>query len=435
MRRGAGQDESGRKALYVGLLALAHMAVMVEQFATAAVAGPLKSTFKLSDTGLGALQGLAIALPYVVVVLPLGRLADRLPRQRLIVAGLATWTVGAFACAFSRSVPELWAARGLIGVGQAAFFPASLALLGSTFTGPATARAISVFTAGATLGKSVALLAAGLVLSLAPGLPVVQALFGHQTWRCVLALTATPNLLLLLGFALVRAPEQRSPAARPMASPGKGGVVLGAPFLTFALVALAPIVLIQAAAAWSPTLYVRHFHLAAAQAAALVGGVVLVASPIGHLAGGQLTALALEKGVGPGRLIAACLTGAAVLGLAFCFAGSIPLSLAGYGLAILLLGMAAPAGLTGVGALAPPGRLAGATAAYMCLATLVGVGLGPTVVGAMSDAVFGGGGGLQDSLAALFLAVPLACVAITLSCGSLWRLSTPANPAVKFADR
>jgi MFS family permease len=123
----------------VGLLALAHMMAFVDRFALSAAAGPVQRAFTLSETELGALQGLAIALPYAAVALPLGALADRWAPQRMILAGLVVWTAGGFACAFSTSAVQLWAARMLIGAGQAAFVPASLALLGSLFQGAAAA--------------------------------------------------------------------------------------------------------------------------------------------------------------------------------------------------------------------------------------------------------------------------------------------------------
>jgi MFS family permease len=424
---GAGRRTTRRVWLLVGLLSAAHLLAFVDKFAISAVADHLKSAFHLSETELGALLGLAISLPYAAAILPLGRLADRIPPQRLILAGLVVWTTGAVACAFSTSLVQLWGARMLIGVGEAAFLPGSLAVIGAAFKGPAAARPLSVFTAGSTLGKSVALLASGLILSRASGLPYAHSLFGDAPWREVFAFTAAPNLLLIAAFAVVRPPvptpiEARADAAR---GAGSGDRILTPAFVTFALVALAPIVLIQAAAAWTPVFYSRQFHLPASRAAFLIGSIVLVAAPLGHLVGGQLTALAVRRGVEPGRLIATCLAGAPPLGAAFCLAPNLAFSLAAYGLVVVLLSIAAPAGLFGVGRLAPPRRVSAANAIYMSFVTLVGVGLGPTVVGAMSDALFGGR--LGYSLFILFVGVPLACAALTLTCGGLWRPGAPGS--------
>ncbi len=407
----------------VGLLSLAHLMAFVDRFAMSAVAGQIKSAFRIGETGLGALQGLAIALPYAAAILPFGRLADRLPPRRMVLIGLAIWTVGGLACAFCTSTAQLWAARMTMGVGQAAFIPASLALFAGAFRGGSLAQALSVFTAGSTLGKSVALLAAGGILSLDLSMPGFHALFGAP-WRAVFILTAIPNLLLLLALAAVRLPPMQT---APMnGSAGRGAPLASPRFLTFALFALAPIVLIQATAAWTPVFYVRYFHFTPAHSAALLGIAVLVAAPVGHLVGGQLAAAGYRRDMFPGRLVAVCLAAAAAFSLIFCFAPIAALSMAGYGLIVLILGMAAPATLAGVNLLAPPGRAGAANALYMGLATLIGVGLGPTVVGAMSDAWFGGAGGLRRSLAVLMLAVPTAALALASICGRLWRTHAAA---------
>jgi len=413
----------------VGLLSLAHLMAFVDRFAMSAVAGQIKLAFRIGETELGALQGLAIALPYAAVILPFGRLVDRLPPRRMVLIGLGIWTAGGLACAFCTSAAQLWAARMMMGIGQAAFIPASLALFAGAFRGGSLAQALSVFTAGSTLGKSVALLAAGGILSLDLSMPGFHALFGAP-WRAVFMLTAAPNLLLLLALAVVGLPRA-TPAVRDGAI-GREAPLVQPGFLTFALFALTPIVLIQASAAWTPVFYVRYFQFTPARSAALLGIAVLVAAPVGHLAGGALAAAGLRRGVFPGRLVAICLAAAAALGLIFCFAPVAALSLAGYSLIVLILGIAAPATLAGVNMLAPPGRAGAANALYMGLATLIGVGLGPTAVGAMSDAWFGGPGGLRQSLAVLMLAVPAAAMALAIACGKLWRplATAPDQPSV-----
>lgn len=412
---GGDEARAARPAwLIVALLATAHLMAFCDRFAVAAVADQLEAAFRLSETGLGALQGLSIALPFVAAAALLGRFADRVPPRRLVLGGLALWTAGGFACAFSTSLLQLWAARMMIGAGQAGFVIGALAELAAAFPGPRLAQPLSVFTAGSTLGKSVALLASGLILSLAAGLPVLKPLFGGASWRAVFAFTTAPNLLLLLALAL--APTGPAPAPKPQPAAGRGVRGLLTPaFVAYALTAVAPVVLIQAAAAWTPVFYMRTYHLAAARTAYLVGSVVLVCAPAGHLLGGRLAAAALRRGVPPGRLVAAGLAAAAPLGLLLCLAPRPAISLAAYGGVVLLLGMAGLPGLAGVSLLAPAGRAPSANALYMGFATLVGVGLGPTVVGMMSDAVFGGAGGLAASLIVLFLAVPLAAAATALA--------------------
>ncbi len=418
----------------VGLLSLAHMMAFVDRFAMSAVSGPVKAAFHLSETELGALQGLAFAIPYAATIVPFGRLADRFGPRPMILAGLLLWTLGAFASAFSQASIHLWMARAVMGVGQAAFTPAALGLFGISFDGKAMSRPLSVFTAGSTLGKSVALLASGAVLALDLAMPALHRLVGGQAWRAVFVFTALPNLLLVLAFAVAKLPA-RSPMSLAGPARGVGGrAVLGVGFLSYAFLALAPLVLIQALAAWTPLFYGRYFHLPPAHAALLLGTVVLIAAPVGHLLGGQLTAMALRRGVGPAVLVTTCLAVSVPLGMIFCFAPGSDLSLGAYSLLIVALGIAGPAGLTGVRLLAPPGRLAAVNAIYMGLATLIGVGLGPTLVGAMSDLLFGGAAGLRQSLCTLLIVVPLAGVVLTSVCLGFWGSAGLARSNVQADD-
>jgi len=403
------------------LLAAAHLMAFVDRFAMSAVAGPVETAFKLSETDLGALQGLAIALPYALAVLPLGRLADRVSARALIILGLLVWTAGASGCALSTSTAELWVSRMLIGLGQAAFVPAALTLLSRSFPIATLSKPLSVFTAGATLGKSVALLASGAILASAPLMPAISGLFGHTPWREVFALTAAPNLLLILAFLVVRMPEPLAPAVAQTLSWRSAAVLLNAGFLSFALLALAPIVLIQATAVWTPIFFVRAFSLSPIAAAARLGGVVLVAAPLGHLIGGQLTSHVLRRGGEPGLVVAASLAAAIPLGGLFGAAPSAGLALWAYAALVVVLGIAAPAGLTGISRMAPAGRLALANAAYMGMATLLGVGLGPTLVGLLSDHVFGGEAGLRASLISLIIGVSGASMLLALRFQRRWR--------------
>ncbi len=409
------------------LLCLTHMMAFVDRFALAAVAGPLKTAFGLNETGLGALQGLAIALPYAAVILPFGRLADRISPRPLIVGGIVAWTLGGLACAFSATIQQLWAARMLMGAGQAAFIPAALTLFRGAFGVQGLARPLSLFTAGATLGKSVALLMSGWILTAYLTAPILHALFGAP-WRAVLALTAAPNLILAAALLFTPAPALSAAPARPPVDRPAGRLIRSVCFWSFALLAVAPIILIQATAAWTPVFFARSFQLSTARAALLVGSVVLIFAPLGHLIGGQLTAAGIKRGIEPGRLVALCLALACPVGLAFCLSPNLAVSLSAYGLIVMILGIAGPAGLTGVSRLAPTGQVASANALFMGLVTLVGVGLGPTLVGLISDTVFGGAAGLRYALAALLVVVPLVGVALMLGYERLWRPAPAGGP-------
>src|SRR5215212_4342049 len=107
--------------------------------------------------GLGGLQWVvdAYTLALATIVVTMGSIADRLGRRRVFIAGLALFTVASLACALANSIAVLDVARAAQGIGAAAMFAVSLALLASAFPG-ARERAGALAVYGATIGASFA---------------------------------------------------------------------------------------------------------------------------------------------------------------------------------------------------------------------------------------------------------------------------------------
>ena len=90
--------------------------------------GPIQRDLGLSDTRMSVLQGLAFAIFYTVMGLPLGRLADQVSRRRLIMVGIAIWSVMTALSGLARDFQELFLARIGVGIGEAALSPAAYSL-------------------------------------------------------------------------------------------------------------------------------------------------------------------------------------------------------------------------------------------------------------------------------------------------------------------
>jgi EmrB/QacA subfamily drug resistance transporter len=154
-------------------------------------------------TGLSGLQWVidAYTLALATVVLSAGSLADRLGRRRVFLVGLAVFTVSSLACALSGSIVALDAARAVQGLGAAAMFAVSLALLAHAYPGMRErAGALAVY--GATIGASFAVgpLVGGLITS---GL----------SWRWIF-LVNIPIGIVAIAATLARVEESRDPLAR-----------------------------------------------------------------------------------------------------------------------------------------------------------------------------------------------------------------------------
>src|ERR1700748_2530636 len=110
---------------------------------------PMKRDLQISDTQIGMLQGLAFALLYTFLGLPIARLSDRYNRKAIVAAGVFVWSVMASLCGVARTAIQLFIARIGVGVGEAALSPAAYSMITEAFLVRSSA-AHSAFTTSAS---------------------------------------------------------------------------------------------------------------------------------------------------------------------------------------------------------------------------------------------------------------------------------------------
>lgn len=397
-----------------GLLAVAHLVSFVDRFVLSLVMEPLKLDLGISDTELGLLQGTGFVILYVVVAVPLGRMADQVNRRNLIVIGIVLWSIATALCGLADSFGSLFLARLGVGFGEAALVPAAMSLLATYFPKEKLGRAVSLFTTGASLGKSAAMIGGGAVLALlvAKGglaLPMIGQL---APWQGTFVIMALPGFALALVIALTLREPKRAPVADPLAKPGFGPAIAHArahrsAYIPHVAASITVVLLVQTIAAWSATFYVRLFDMTPSQAGLLVGSVILVAGPLGHLSGGWLTDRFARNGAqSPAAPVMTIgLLGAIPAMLVFAFSRDVATSVVAYGLLNFSLTLGAPASLAGVQMLTPPAMRGVVTSVFLAIVTMVGIGVGPPLVGAITDFVFGDPDKLNLSLLAMVLVV------------------------------
>lgn len=396
---------AGLYAWYVALLlAAAHLVSFIDRFLMSLVMEPLKADLALSDTQLGLLQGTGFVILYTVAAVPLGLMADRVNRRNLILAGSLLWSVATGLCGLADSFGSLFLARVGVGFGEAALVPAAMSLLAAYFPRRQLGRAVSLFTAGASFGKSTALIGGGAVLALLTTTGgMYLAGIGHLApWQATFMVMAVPGLVLAALLLTLREPPRvESAVARP-------GVAVAAAYirkhykayLTHSGASAIVVLLIQSFAAWTPSFYVRFFDMTPPQAGLAVGSVILVAGPLGHLCGGALTDFFQDRG---SRAPAAPVIILGVLAavpcvLLFGTTRNLPLSLLAFGLMSFAMTFAAPASLAGLQMLTPD-RLRGVvTSMFLATTTFVGIGMGPPLIGFLTDHYFNGPQGLDRAL-------------------------------------
>jgi MFS family permease len=170
----------------------------------AAVAEPIRKEFSLSDTALGVLGTLFIVI-YAAVGVPLGRLADRASRTRLLAACTAAWSLMTAASGVAGSYLALAAARLGVGIGEAGCAPAANSLIGDLFPSRIRARAIALFMLGLPIGTLINFMASG-------------AIAQSWGWRASFLVAAAPGLVLA-GLALLVPEPVRGAADGAAAKP------------------------------------------------------------------------------------------------------------------------------------------------------------------------------------------------------------------------
>jgi MFS family permease len=349
----------------------------------------------MSDAQAGWVIGTAFAVPYGVTALTLAAvLRGRRPSIAWLIGGVVLWTGASLATGVAHSIGALTIARAALGIGQAMFVPVAIAWLvdgadqdaGPGKTSIGRARALAIFTSGSTIGRSAALLAVGALLSVLALVARDGGSIAH--WRWLYMLTALPNVLMLPWLARIgmRRPQPvrvDGASAEPISSPPPARLDWTTLALFF-VVAVMPIVVIQAIGGWLPSLFVRARGLAPAQAAMLIGAVTLFAAPAGQILGGWLmTRYAAWHGRIP-VIVLAGLT-ATLLPLAgVIWAPGLSGAIIATAILNLTLGIASFCGLFGVQMLSPRTHRVTVNGVFLALVTLVGVGAGPLLTGVIA---------------------------------------------------
>lgn len=380
----------------VVVLLLAYTCSFIDRMILTLLVGPIRADLGISDTEMSLLVGFAFAVLYTVAGIPLGYIADRGNRRRLITAGITGWSAMTAACGLAPNYLSLFLARIGVGIGEATLSPAAYSLLSDYFRKDKLGRAVAVYSIGVPLGSGIALMLGGLIVEMATKMPPVDlpGIASAAPWRLVFFMAALPGLAVALLMLLVREPARKG--ARVEARRGFGGVfafvwehraAFGPHFLGLSLLTL----VIYGYMAWVPTFFARSHGMEPAAAGFWFGIILAAGGAVGLLAGGALADRLFKGGRKDGHLITilvATVGAAPFLILAPMMPGP---ALAFLCLAPAMLIASMHGGVAGAALqLITPNRFrAQVTALYFFVANLIGFGLGPTAVAAITDYGFG----------------------------------------------
>jgi MFS family permease len=438
---------------------------------------PIRGELGISDTQVSLLLGTAFAVVYGIAGIPLGFLADRTSRRNLIFAGVVVWSCGTLACGFSHSFGQLFAARIVVGLGEAVLSPAAISLISDYFPPARRGTAVGFFLSGIAMGIGAAILIGGGVLHVVEsGVLAGTPLAGQPAWRLVLLLIGAPGLLWSLAILLIKEPARKTTedptsagegtAISARANAGTAGTrhttvttttnqhdtgpataarhtAIGASTLTSIVPSstpwsrVIPIYLVVATAslvdnavgAWAPTLLIREFTRDPAQIGVQLGFLLTAGFGGGVLLGGWLADRAGSRGGSSYKLGVCLLSGLLILPVSLLInASEFHLVLLSVPMYFALSGIVTACGFSAILDVVPNRSRGLAMAISFFLNVALGAGLGPSAVTAASDYVFGVAAGLGPAITLTVAAGYAVAAGAALTGLSLLRTRRPTNP-------
>ena len=347
----------------------------------------LKAAWGLSDTQLGALVSI-VSITVALGALPIALLADRVSRVRSIVVMATAWSVATISCMFARSYAPLFAARAVVGLGEAGYGSVGAALIASVFPARMRASLLAMFFAAASVGSVLGVLLGGLIAA-------------RWGWQWAFGIVGVPGLVLALLYCFVRdyrTVELTPELDRATRSPGRvlDHVVQAlsrAPTLFWVCTGSAlQLVVVSSLWAWLPS-FLNRVHGMAPDKAAVNAALVVLCGAAGTIAWGALADRAGRRTPARRLHVVAllCVLSALVLGFAFAApAAGLPIAAKTQFALVALGGFLAtctvgPASAVVIDVVHPGLRATGA-AVLSLFQNLLGLSLGPVLAGALSDA-------------------------------------------------
>jgi MFS family permease len=405
VRDDARRGSSGRYAWYVvGVLTLANLAGWVDRLILSLLVVPIRRDLGISDTQMSLLMGFAFSVFYTVLGLPLGWLADRWNRTKLMGWSVAVWSVMTSACGLAGSYGRLLLTRVGVGVGEATLNPAVTSFLPDYFPAERLGSAMSVYSLGTFVGSGLAYVIGGAVVGLLEGqgrvaVPLVGWVYPWQTAFFVVGL---PGFLIALLFLTVREPARRG---------GSRGAGMGELFaylrrnlrsfgctsVGFSLSGMVNFGI----AAWLATFMIRRYGWTAAHAGTVQGVLTMTVGVVGVLAGGRVADRYARGGRSDGPLRVGMIGAAGMLVAATAYPFMPDATMAVAWLVPVNFFAAFPWGAANAAAAVvfPAAMRAQGAAVFFFVLSLLSSTLGPTLVAVITDYGFHADAAIGNALA------------------------------------
>lgn len=366
--------------LVLGMLLLVYIFNFLDRQILAILAAPIQADLQLSDGEMGLLGGIAFALLYSTLAIPLAALADRTSRSWVITVSLVFWSGFTAICGFAQNFWHIFLARVGVGIGEAGGVAPSYALIGDYFPSEKRAGALSIYSLGIPLGSALGVLAGGYIAA-------------TVDWRIAFIVVGLLGVMIAPIFKLLvkdRVPDPSATLDQTASAPSMvetAKIIARKPsFWLMAFGAASASMLGYGLAFWLPSLLQRSYGFDLITTSFFIGALLLIGGVAGVLAGGYFGDRLGHRS----KSFYAWVPAIAFLLSAPMFALGIINDSAALSFALFLLPQAlayvwlGPI-LSAVQHLVEPQSRATASAFFLLINNLIGLGGGIYLLGALSD--------------------------------------------------
>lgn len=377
----------------------------------------IKADLQLSDTQLGLLSGFTFAIFYVTMGIPIARYADSNNRKNIVSVSLALWSAMTALSGFAQNFLQLLLARIGVGVGEAGGSPPAHAMISDYFPPEKRATALSVYSMGIYFGILIGFLMGG----------YLNESFG---WRNAFLLVGIPGILFAVVFYFTVKEPIRGASDRKKTAKGLRyslRAVLGVLFSKKAFIYLALATALSAfcnygIGNWMPSFLARVHKMPIVEIGTWLGLIIGVGGGIGTFIGGYM---ADYLGKNDKKWYFKISAYSILVSLPFIigafFLNNTTAVLVSLGIAVVLTSTYLGPSIAITHSLVPPEMRAFSSAILFFVLNLIGLGLGPLVVGMVSD-LLAPSIGTESLRWALVITVPVIILAMVLYFGGAKRI-------------
>jgi MFS family permease len=178
------------KRLVLATLTLVYALNFIDRTILGIIGQPMKESLGITDNQLGLLGGLAFALLYTVLGVPIARLAERFSRVNIIAVCIALWSAFTALCGAAPNFAVMLAMRVGVGIGEAGCSPPAHSLISDYYEPKRRASALSVYAFGIPVGGMLGAVLGGFIAQ-------------YLNWRMAFFIVGAPGLLVALALKLI----------------------------------------------------------------------------------------------------------------------------------------------------------------------------------------------------------------------------------------